>query len=109
MKQYKQVYMHSDSCPPLNKWAKEGWSLIQTVTWSIRSYGGCVPTFWTKYILEREGVSLSDVWACIDAGNFIDAIKTYRGLFGCGLKEAKDAIEALPDFQRRLAVGKLPK
>ena len=43
--------------------------------------------------------SYPDVVAALRAGNKIEAIKHYRAATGVGLKEAKDAVEAL---ERRL-------
>lgn len=37
------------------------------------------------------------IWEDISAGRLIQAIKSYRELTGCGLKEAKDAVEAARD------------
>jgi large subunit ribosomal protein L7/L12 len=36
-----------------------------------------------------------DVLAALDGGKLIEAIKLYRAHTNCGLKEAKDAVEAL--------------
>lgn len=41
-------------------------------------------------------VSMAQVQAALEAGNKIEAIKLYREMTGLGLKEAKDAIEAMP-------------
>ncbi len=51
---------------------------------------------WKRYstgeVLEQ------DLWRyidkCLTEGNKIEAIKTYRQLHGCGLREAKDAVDA---------------
>ena len=51
---------------------------------------------WKRYstgeVLEQ------DLWRyidkCLTKGNKIEAIKTYRQLHGCGLREAKDAVDA---------------
>lgn len=39
---------------------------------------------------------LSEVRALVASGNKIQAIKVYREKTGVGLKEAKDAVEAMP-------------
>jgi ribosomal protein L7/L12 len=41
------------------------------------------------------GISDSQIEAAIRAGKKIDAIKLYRQRSGAGLKEAKDAVEAM--------------
>ncbi|NRD44054.1 hypothetical protein HRD50_06035 [Corallococcus exiguus] len=38
----------------------------------------------------------------IESGQMINAIKLYRQLHGCGLKEAKDAVEAMRDGRARM-------
>ncbi|NNB97284.1 hypothetical protein HI113_25605 [Corallococcus exiguus] len=38
----------------------------------------------------------------IESGQTINAIKLYRQLHGCGLKEAKDAVEAMRDGRVRM-------
>lgn len=43
------------------------------------------------------GYNMTNVVACLNAGRIIDAIKEFRGLTGLGLKEAKDACEAIRD------------
>ena len=45
---------------------------------------------------------MEDVRACIRGGNKIQAIKIYRERTGLGLKESKDAVEAMErEMQRR--------
>ncbi len=43
--------------------------------------------------------TLQEIAAVVEAGNKIEAIKMYRGTFGGGLKEAKDAVEAIETGQ----------
>lgn len=50
-------------------------------------------------------VELGEVRALLNAGNKLEAIKRYRALTGVGLKEAKDAVEAM---QRGEPVPELP-
>ncbi|RKG55525.1 hypothetical protein D7X30_26655 [Corallococcus sp. AB011P] len=38
----------------------------------------------------------------IESGQMINAIKLYRQIHGCGLKEAKDAVEAMRDGRARM-------
>lgn len=43
---------------------------------------------------------MKQVLACIRDGRMIDAIKEFRVAYGGGLKEAKDAVEAIRDALR---------
>jgi sugar lactone lactonase YvrE len=43
--------------------------------------------------LLEQAQKLKDVKRLIESGNKIEAIKRFREIFGCGLKEAKDAVE----------------
>ncbi len=43
--------------------------------------------------------TLADVFASINAGKKIEAIKAYRTIYGVGLKEAKDTVEAIAQFK----------
>jgi hypothetical protein len=51
---------------------------------------------WKRYSIDD--VLEQDLWRyidkCLTKGNKIEAIKTYRQLHGCGLREAKDACDA---------------
>lgn len=52
-----------------------------------RSCGASLPA--------SQGISMDEIRSLATAGKKIEAIKLYRGLTGMGLKEAKDAVEAL--------------
>jgi len=54
-----------------------------------RSCGASIPDSTTTAELEQEVRSL------LDQGKKIEAVKVYKDHFGCGLKDAKDAVEAL--------------
>lgn len=43
----------------------------------------------------------AEVLAALDRNSLIDAMKLYRQLHGCGLKEAKKAVEAIAAQRRR--------
>lgn len=45
--------------------------------------------------ITREAGKLTEIKRLIDSGNKINAIKLYRETFGTGLKQAKDAVEAI--------------
>lgn len=49
-----------------------------------------------------EPARMDEIQAFIDAGQLIDAIKLYRELTGLGLKESKDAIDAMARGERGL-------
>ena len=46
------------------------------------------------------GAPMAEVEAAIQRGNLIEAIKLYREVTGMGLKESKDAVEAMRDRMR---------
>ncbi len=48
-------------------------------------------------VVERDGDWMREVRRLCAAGHVIQAIKEYRAHAGCGLKEAKDAVDALPE------------
>jgi outer membrane protein assembly factor BamB len=50
------------------------------------------PSFGSGSLLEQ-AQKLKEIKQLIESGNKIEAIKRYRQTFGCGLKEAKDAVE----------------
>ena len=54
-----------------------------------RSCGASIPDSTTTAELEREVRSL------LDQGKKIEAVKVYKDHMGCGLKDAKDAVESL--------------
>jgi hypothetical protein len=50
------------------------------------------PSFGSGSLLEQ-AQKLKEVKRLVGSGNKIEAIKRFRAIFGCGLKEAKDAVE----------------
>lgn len=69
-------------CPSCNYTTSPGTTLC-------RSCGASIPDSTTTAELEREVRSL------LDQGKKIEAVKVYKDHFVCGLKDAKDAVEAL--------------
>ncbi|MCB9924894.1 MAG: hypothetical protein H6822_22130 [Planctomycetaceae bacterium] len=69
-------------CPSCNYTTSPGTTLC-------RSCGASIPDSTTTAELEREVRSL------LDKGKKIEAVKVYKDHFGCGLKDAKDAVESL--------------
>ena len=83
--------------------------VINDMKWTKRKIenweGGIVPDridlsmanrLWIKYSLLgiREHNQWEYIDSCLKDGNKIEAIKTYRKLHDCGLREAKNTIEA---------------
>lgn len=52
--------------------------------------------------------SLQEVEEHLRSGKKIDAIKAYRELTGCGLKEAKEAVEAISRGNVPISTGSIP-
>ena len=58
----------------------------------VRSHFNEPPGFGAGSLLEQ-AQRLKEVKQLVESGNKIEAIKRFREIFGCGLKEAKDAVE----------------